>query len=322
MSLQPNFLVIGAMKCGTTSLYELFRQHPQIGMSREKEPAFFAADEVYAQGWNWYESLFAHVADRPALGEASTSYSKRFSYPRAVGRIARCLPNVKLIYVVRDPLERIESQWMHGVHRGWHPPSFERALEQPGLIDPSRYWAQISAYRDYFADERTLVLFFEDFRTDPRRFLQRCFRFLGVDASFVPSGLREPRNASALHESDSPALKTLRRLPAFGRAVRILPERWRAALRQRWFTRRTQGRPEWPPELKRKVQWELGDDIRTFLYFYGKPLDYWDLGESAPEAPITRRTPGLIPSHTLGFLPLPQSAGAMPVASSLMSTVG
>lgn len=322
MSLRPNFFIIGAMKCGTTSLYELFRQHPQIGMSREKEPAFFAADEVFAQGWNWYESLFAHAADKPARGEASTSYSKRFSYPRAVGRIARSLPDAKLIYVVRDPLERIESQWMHGVHQGWHPPRFERALEQPGLIDPSRYWAQISAYRDYFADERILVLFFDEFKSDPRRFLQRCWRFLEVDASFVPSGLREPHNRTALQESDSAALKKLRRLPAFSRAVRILPEHWRAALKRRWFTRRTYGRPPWPPELRRKVQWELGDDIRTFLYFYGKPLDYWDLGEVAPEEPASRQQPGLIPSHSLGFLPLPQPGGALPVSSSFVSTVG
>lgn len=312
MAIRPSFLIIGAMKCGTTSLYELFRQHPQIGMSREKEPAFFAAENAFANGWGWYESLFAQVADRPALGEASTSYSKRFRFPRAAPRVARYLPDAKLIYVVRDPIERIESQWMHGMHQGWHDRRFDRALEDPGLIDPSRYWAQISAYRRYFADERILVLFFEDFKADPQRFLARCFRFIGVDSSFVPKGLRQPRNPSAMHESDAPALKALRRLPAFGTAVRVLPERWRAAIRGRWFTRRSGARPAWSDEQLRKVQWQIGDDVRTFLYFYGKPLDYWDLGEAetAETAPWAARA--IVPIRSpLAFLPLPQSSDAM-----------
>ena len=311
MSQRPNFLIIGAMKCGTTSLYELFRQHPQIGMSSEKEPAFFAADEAFARGWDWYESLFAPVAGKPARGEASTSYSKHFSYPRAVERIARFLPDAKLIYVVRDPLERIESQWMHGVHQDWHAARFERALEEPGLIDPSRYWAQISAYRDYFADEQILVMFLEDFKINPIGFLARCFRFLGVDASFVPRGFRQPRNVSVLHESDSAALKNLRRLPAFGAALRVIPLSWREAIRQRWFTRRTYGRPVWSSAPRRKVIWELADDVRTFLYFYGKPLDYWDLRDGSFGEPAAAPS-----SRPLGFLPLPQSAVGMPLQAT------
>ncbi|HEX5447255.1 MAG TPA: sulfotransferase domain-containing protein [Pirellulales bacterium] len=312
MPIRPNFLIIGAMKCGTTSLYELFRQHPEIGMSTEKEPAFFAADDAFARGWGWYESLFAPVADRPARGEASTSYSKRFRFPRAADRIARHLPDVKLIYVVRDPLERIESQWMHGVHQGWHDGRFERGLEDPGLVDPSRYWAQISAYRRYFADEQMLVLFFDDFKADPRRFLERCFQFIGVNSSFVPEGLCQRRNTSETHQSDAPVLKALRRLPTFSTAVRVLPEHWRAAIRRRWFTRGACGRPAWSEDLRRKVLWQISDDIRTFLYFYGKPLDHWDLGESDTAESFSLASQPALPIRSpLGFLPLPQSPDAM-----------
>jgi hypothetical protein len=275
--VRPNFLVIGAMKCGTTSLYDLLAQHPEIGMSCVKEPAFFCDDNVFAKGWSWYESCFAQAAGRKAVGEASTSYTKKYSYPHAAGRIARYLPHARLIYVVRHPLERIESQWLHGVHCRWHPANFGQALDNPSLIDPSRDWSQVSAYRDYFPDDRILVLFFDDFKANPSGFLSRCFDFLGVEPSFVPHGLDQARNVSASLTSERPLLGALRRIP-FSRAVSdMLPVPWRNAIKQRLFTRRSVRRPEWPADLRRKVIWEIGDDVRTFLKSYGRPSDFWEL---------------------------------------------
>ncbi len=173
-----------------------------------------------------------------------------------------------------------------------------------------------------------LVLFFDDFKADPRRFLERCFQFIGVDSSFVPEGLRQSRNASETHQSDAPVLKALRRLPTFSTAVRVLPEHWRAAIRRRWFTRGACERPAWSEDLRRKVLWQISDDVRTFLYFYGKPLDYWDLGESdtrdlgesdtrdlsesdTAESFSVASQPALPIRSPLGFLPLPQSPDAM-----------
>jgi hypothetical protein len=278
MGVRPTFLVIGAMKCGTTSLYDLLAQHPQIGMSTVKEPAFFCDDEIFARGLSWYESLFAHATGRTAVGEASTSYTKKYTYPRAAERIARHLPDAKLIYVVRHPLERIESQWMHGTHTGWHSAEFSRALDDPNLIDPSRYWRQIQAYRDYFPDDRILVLFFDDFRTDALAAISRCYDFLGVDRSFSPRGPNQVRNASASLESETRLLAALRGVPLGRRLGRVLPESWRANLKRRFFTRRTGGRPDWPAAKRRRVVWEVGDDVRSFLEFYSRPTDFWDLG--------------------------------------------
>jgi hypothetical protein len=278
MGIHPTFLVIGAMKCGTTSLYDLLAEHPEIGMSAIKEPAFFCSEDFYARGWPWYESLFAHADGRKAIGEASTSYTKKYSYPGAAERIARRLPDVRLIYVVRHPLERIESQWMHGVHAGWHPASFSRALEDPALVDPSRYWSQIEAYRQFFPDERILVLFFDDFKVDPRAFMARVYAFLGVDASFRPRGVAEPRNVSAAIESERPLLNVMRQAPLVRRLASVAPARWRDGIKRRIFTRRITQRPEWPAAQRRKVLWEIADDVRTFLKFYGRPTDFWDLG--------------------------------------------
>lgn len=277
MGVRPTFLVIGAMKCGTTSLFDLLAQHPQIGMSTVKEPAFFCDDEIFDRGFSWYESLFTHAADRKEVGEASTSYTKKYTYPRAAERIGRHLPGAKLIYVVRHPLERIESQWMHGVHAGWHSADFGRALDDPGLIDPSRYWRQIQAYRDFFPDVRILVLFFDDFKADPLAVMSRCWDFLGVDRSFVPADAGQARNASASLESETPLLATLRRIPHGRRLAHLFPEGWRAKLKRQFFTRRTGGRPAWPADKRRRVVWEVGDDVRTFLEFYGQPADFWNL---------------------------------------------
>jgi hypothetical protein len=277
MGVRPTFLVIGAMKCGTTSLFDLLAQHPQIGMSTVKEPAFFCDDEIFARGLSWYESLFAHAAGRREVGEASTSYTKKFTYPRAAERIARHLPDAKLIYVVRHPLERIESQWMHGIHTGWHPDDFSRALDDPSLIDPSRYWRQINTYRDYFPDVRILVLFFDDFKADPLAVMSRCCDFLGVARSFVPGDPDQARNASASLESETPLLKSLRRVPLSRPIARVFPEGWRASLKRQFFTRRGGSRPTWPAEKRRRVVWEVGDDVRTFLEFYGRPADLWNL---------------------------------------------
>lgn len=278
--MRPTFLLIGAMKCGTTSLYHLLCQHPQVGMSTEKEPAFFCVDEIYRRGWGWYESLFQHAAGKRAVGEASTSYSKRFQFPGTAKRIFCDLPRVKLIYVVRHPFERIESQWMHNVHMGWSPADFKRALLDPRLIDPSRYWAQINAYRDYFPDEQIKVLFFEDFKAHPGLFLSELFEFLGVTVDVPLHGAALARNPSSERESERPVLNRIRQFPFFQTVNGMFPESWRAALRRSLFTRRIVSRPRWDADSWRRVAWEIGDDIRDFLRFYGRPAEAWALGQA------------------------------------------
>ncbi|HEV3005784.1 MAG TPA: sulfotransferase, partial [Pirellulales bacterium] len=265
MGIRPNFLVIGAMKAGTTSLYELLRRHPQVGMCSEKEPAFFCVDERFARGWTWYESLFAGAEGKTAVGEASTSYTKRLVYPHAAERIGEHLADARLIYVVRHPLERIESQWMHGVHQHWHSANFVRALDEAELLDPSRYWSQISAYRRHFADERILVSFFDDLTVRPAEFMRRVFGFLGVDPAAPIGGLGNAENVTAAMESERPALSQMRRMPLFAPAMRVFPLAWRDEVKRRWFTRRGFRRPRWREADRRKVLAAIGDDVREFL---------------------------------------------------------
>src|SRR5262249_24539009 len=133
-------------------------------------------------------------------------------YPKASGRIAAHVPDAKLIYIVRNPLERIESHWRHLLGRG-HNISFEELLSHPDVLDTSRYWRQISAYREHFPDEQILVLFFEDFVEDPSAILKRCFEFLGVDPSLGPTDLNLIVNASTDYGVDGPLIWFVRNLP-------------------------------------------------------------------------------------------------------------
>src|SRR5690349_17383952 len=118
MSRPPDFVIIGAMKCATTTLHEQLARQPGIFMSRPKEPNFFSDDEVYARGLDWYRSLFDGAGDSALCGESSTHYTKLPSYPETVGRMARALPRPRLIYVMGHPVDRLISHFVHEVTNG------------------------------------------------------------------------------------------------------------------------------------------------------------------------------------------------------------
>ena len=109
----PDFLIIGAAKSATTTLYEYLTRQQAIFMSPEKEPCYFSHDDVYAKGEDWYRSLFAGARDDQICGEASTTYSRWPQYPHAAERIARAIPQARFIYVMRHPVERIYSFYGH-----------------------------------------------------------------------------------------------------------------------------------------------------------------------------------------------------------------
>src|SRR5271168_5119276 len=110
---RPDFIVIGAMKSATTTLHEQLARQPGVCMSRPKEPNFFSDDANYAQGWRWYSSHFRGSRAGVGRGESSTHYTKLPTFPRTVERMVRDLPRIKLIYVMRHPIERLVSQYVH-----------------------------------------------------------------------------------------------------------------------------------------------------------------------------------------------------------------
>ena len=127
---KPDFIIIGAAKSGTTTLYQYLCRHPQIYMSTPKEPDFFSLDMNYHKGIEWYESLFDGAKPEQICGEASTTYSRWHQHPKAAERISQYLPKVKLIYIMRHPVDRAYSFYAYRFKRSQHNRQFLEARNE------------------------------------------------------------------------------------------------------------------------------------------------------------------------------------------------
>ena len=161
----PTFIVIGAMKAGTTSLARYLDEHPDVFVCNPKEPQFFIESGTWDRGVAWYRELFAGGRDSIARGEASTDYSKLPRHSGVVDRIAAVAPDTRIVYSVRDPIERIRSHYVHEVaHMGLRQPLADAVRDDPNYVDFSRYAYQIAPYRERFGDERVQIVTSEDLR--------------------------------------------------------------------------------------------------------------------------------------------------------------
>jgi Sulfotransferase domain len=177
----PDFVVIGAMKCGTTTLHAQLGVQPGIFMSRPKEPNFFSDDAQYARGLEWYRSLFAAAPPQHLRGESSTHYTKLPAFPHTVDRISRHAgAHVRFIYLMRHPIDRLTSHYIHEwTNRGLTGPIDATLDTHPELIEYGRYAMQIRPYLRTFGPERVLPVFFDRLFAHPQAELDRITAFLG-----------------------------------------------------------------------------------------------------------------------------------------------
>ncbi|WP_226703245.1 sulfotransferase family protein [Microbulbifer elongatus] len=220
-SKRPSFLIIGAMKCATTSLYDQLKSQPGIFMPELKEPNFFSDDENYQAGLDWYLNLFASADAEDICGEASTHYTKLPTYPEAVERIASALGKPKLIYVVRHPIERLVSQYIHEWSQGVISAPVDEAISShPELVDYSRYGMQLAPFEAMFGRENILVVQYEHIKLMPDQVLQEVCDFIGYKAPVAWQREIAPRNISSQRIRrfpmdrfliDNPLLQFLRR---------------------------------------------------------------------------------------------------------------
>src|SRR5580704_16187248 len=149
---RPNLFIIGAMKSGTTTLHEYLDSHPQIAMSRVKEPGFFVEELTHRQGEDWYLSLFDQDSCFRYRGESSTHYTKLPVYQGVAERLFRFSPDARLIYIMRNPFERTMSHYWHNVRDtlyGRERRSPLKAIrEQPDYVAFGDYAMQLEPYID------------------------------------------------------------------------------------------------------------------------------------------------------------------------------
>ena len=198
----PDFLIIGAQKCGTTSLYEYLKQHPGLSSNiGEKEIHFF--DKNFRKGSRWYKSNFPLRREGILYYEATPYY---IFHPLAPHRVRDLLPNAKLIVMLRNPVDRTFSHYKWQVRRGRETLSFEEAIEREderlkgeeerlikepfyrsfnhrkfGYVARSKYVVQIKRWLKYFPESSILILDSKELQTDPEDCFGRIFKFLGVE---------------------------------------------------------------------------------------------------------------------------------------------
>ena len=236
-SLLPNFVVIGAMKSATTTLHEQLARQPGLFMSRLKEPNFFSNDEIYARGLDWYSALFRDASDHQLRGESSTHYTKLPTYPRTVERMSRVVPGARLIYVMRHPIDRLASHYLHELSVGRINVGVERAVVQhPELVDYGRYSMQLEPYLESFGPDAVHPIFFDRLIAQPDRELASIGRFLGAAEPLVWDHTLKPQNvgrerlrASNLRNTlvQAPVLATLRRVLIPGTLSERVKSYWR-----------------------------------------------------------------------------------------------
>lgn len=289
----PTFLIIGASKCGTTSLYAYLAQHPDVFMSSPKEPNFFNRDPADPRSdlpWSrrdGYEGLFAAGSGARARGEASAAY---LWSPRAPGAIRDAIPAARLIVLLRDPVARAFSAWLHLRQRGLEPigdffdavdAEAERSASEElsnltRYVEAGRYHEQLQRWLSVFAVGQLQVHLTEDLERDPLTVVARCCEHIGVDAGFRPdttirhnrSGVaRSPRLGRAIHGWGRS------RLSAAVRAV--VPRRTRASVRSSLQAANLRPAPPLPDDAYERLAPRFADDVARLRALLGRDLAEW-----------------------------------------------
>ncbi len=284
----PTFLVIGAAKAGTTTVYEHLAVHPQVFVTAQKEIHYFS-EHNYFRGLDWYRSLFAEGRDSPARGEASPGYASAPMFGSVPERIAAVVPDVRLIYLIRQPVDRLISNYRQDAHSWGEREPITTALLAPRHLDRSRYAYQIEQYLARFPAESLLVVTTEVLGREPATAMRRIYQHIGVDPEFTPPALDTRYHAAASLRSERGAASRLRGGRLHRTATRLLPDQVRHQL---WL--RAASRPvdpalleiEVPEETKAAAAVELRADLERLAELVrrheslpvevGMPRTEWD----------------------------------------------
>ena len=271
MNHQPDFLIIGAMKCATSTLHDRLAMQPGIFMTELKEPNFFSNDEQYSKGMEWYLSHFQAADKTDICGESSTHYTKLPTYPHTVERIYREFPNLKLIYVMRHPIDRLVSQYIHEWSQRTIRVDINQAISQhPELVEYSRYSMQLEPYLEMFGREKILPVFFERLLNYKQEELERICRFINYHQKPVWLEENDVQNASSQRLKNSklrdliveaPGLKEIRQ--------NLIPKSWRTWVRSWW---QMKDRPQIEPQNLEYLQSIFDRDLGVIGSWLGVEL--------------------------------------------------
>ena len=261
----PNLIVIGGLKCGTTSLHHYLGLHPQVGMSKPKELNFFVAELNWELGEDWYANHFS--ATDPVRGETSPHYTNEPRFSGVAERMRDVLgDDARVVYMVRDPIDRLLSHYLHNIGGGYDDRPLEEAItEDSAYVQRSLYAMQLETYLAHFDRERILVVAQDELDAETEATMSRVFAFCGVDEGFTsPQFSRRWETGSAKGGGGFRLMDRAVRLPglrALDRNFDRLPES------MRWVVERIVHDPGAGAAPKP----ELRDDLRERLSAIFRP---------------------------------------------------
>lgn len=273
----PNFVIIGSAKSGTTSLHYYLGQHPEISVSRTKEVNFFSDPELWKLGPEWYRRNFAGKG--PLFGEASPKYTVFPHIPDVPQRMHSLLPQARLIYLLRDPVQRVVARYLHDWSMGKQSAALSQSLqnlEESRYVSGARYALQLDQYLAFYPMDQILLVSHHQLLTQREATLNRIFEFLGVTPT--GSGQWQERVLNRTLEK--------RRLTKFGttldRLMRKLPLRQVSAAldhhSRRWLTYPfSEALPSNPLEISDRNRLEefLRPDVQRLSQLTGERFPEW-----------------------------------------------
>jgi hypothetical protein len=280
--------VIGGLKCGTTSLHHYLNLHPEVQMSRPKELNFFVAELNWPLGADWYASHFD--AGARVRGESSPHYTNRPRFEGVAERMRSVLGDARLIYMVRDPIDRMLSHYLHNVGGGYEDRPLAEAFADPqsAYVQRSRYFFQLEPYLEAFGGERIAIVVREELKRDRRGTMAGAFAFSGVDPAFSSEEFeREWETGTAKVGGRFRIMDRAVRLPGLhvlDRSFDRLPESLR------WLVERIVHdpragevpKPELPGELRDHLRELFRDDVACLESFAGRRFGWLEESTESP----------------------------------------
>jgi hypothetical protein len=295
----PNFLIVGAAKSGTTSLHYYLQQHPDIYLPAQKELHYFAAEQMLrltggpgdrhalshiCQTKDEYASSYAKVARQPAVGDISPSY---LYFSEVSERIKNELNDPKIIILLRNPIDKAFSQYMHLVRDNRETLDFHEALmaERERIergwaaiwryAESSLYFSRIKKYLDVFGEDKVRISVYDDLAKSPERLVRQLLEFIGVDPQ-RPIDFTQVRNRSGKPRSRWVTNLLTRPNPLRDVAKRILPAGTTYMLKLRLQDLNTGAKGTIDSRSRAYLKNFCAEDIQALQQIVGRRLNWLD----------------------------------------------
>ncbi len=273
----PNFIIIGGMKCGTTSLHRYLEKHPDVFMSKKKELKFFvdAKNGTWSRGLDWYRSQFAGAGDAAVVGEATPEYTKNTVFPGVAERMSSVLPDARLLYILRDPIQRMLSHYVHLCSSGRERRSPTKALTAKGrnaYLDCSSYYLQLEPYLELYPRSRIHITTLEELQADPAKTMRSIFRFLDIDDEFFTDAFVKVYHSSTKKRRRTRVDRILERVLPTSMAKRV-----RSMPRFDSLLQKPVEKPTLPDSARGEIRRRLSEDVARLRELTGRDFSKWSI---------------------------------------------